>query len=247
MWQTWRKRTAAIPQLRLEAAPLAFVGQIGAIVAKDLRAELRTKEMASSTVVFAILVLVIFNFAFELRVENMAALAPGVLWVAITFAGVLGLGRSLAQEKDRGCLDGLLLCPVDRGVLYLGKLLAGLIFTGAMEAAVLPVFAVFFNLPLFSPALLLVVALGTVGFVAVGTLFSAVAVHTKHREIMLPLLLFPIVVPVVIAAVKATGLALMGQPWASLAPWLGLLVAFDTVFLVVCLLLFEYAVEEVGG
>jgi heme exporter protein B len=199
--------------------------------------------MFTSMFVFALMVVVIFNFAFELRVENVENVAPGVLWVAISFAGILGLNRSLVLEKDRGCLEGLLLCPVDRSAIYLGKMLGNVIFMLAMEAVTLPVFSILFNLPLLSPSMLAIVALGTVGFAGVGTLFAAIAVNTRTREVMLPVLLFPIVVPLIIAAVKSTE-ALVVAEAASDAPWVSLLAAYAVIFLVASTLTFEYVVEE---
>ncbi len=221
-----------------------FLRKILAIVHKDIIAELRTKEMFSSMFVFALLVIVIFNFAFELRVANVKQVAPGVLWVTFTFAGMLGLNRSFILEKDKGCLEGLLLAPVDRSAIYFGKMLGNLIFMSVVEAIVLPIFWVLFNPPLFSPALILVIVLGTVGFAGVGTLFSAIAVHTRAREVMLPILLFPIVVPLMIAAVKTTGGLLDGQSLSEMHNWLNLLVGFDIIFLTVSYMTFDYVVEE---
>jgi heme exporter protein B len=223
---------------------IGFLRKILAIVHKDLIAELRTKEIFSSMFVFALLVIVIFNFAFELRVANVKQIAPGVLWVAFTFAGMLGLNRSFILEKDRGCLEGLLLAPVDRSAIYFGKMLGNLIFMSLVEAIVLPIFWALFNPPLFSPALILVIVLGTVGFAGVGTLFSAIAVHTRAREVMLPVLLFPIVVPLMIAAVKITGGLLDGQPLSEMRNWLNLLAGFDVIFLTVSYMTFDYVVEE---
>jgi heme exporter protein B len=194
--------------------------------------------------VFALLVIVIFNFAFELRVANVKQVAPGVLWVTFTFAGMLGLNRSFILEKDKGCLEGLLLAPVDRSAIYFGKMLGNLIFMSVVEAIVLPIFWVLFNPPLFSPMLILVIVLGTLGFAGVGTLFSAVAVHTRAREVMLPVLLFPIVVPLMIAAVKITGGLLDGQLLSEMRNWMNLLVGFDVIFLTVSYMTFDYVVEE---
>lgn len=222
----------------------AYFSQVLAIVAKDVASELRTREVLSSTFVFAILVIVVFNFAFELKLDNTEAVAAGVLWVAIAFAGMLGLNRSFITEKDRGSMEGLLLCPVDRSAIYLGKMVGNLLFMVAMEVAVLPVFAAFFNLSVFSPRLLLIVLLGTLGFAAVGTLFSAVAVHTRTREVMLPILLLPVAVPVLVAAVKATSDAIASIPPPVEGPWIGVLVAFDVVFLTAALLTFEYVFQE---
>ena len=223
---------------------IGFLRKVLAIVHKDIIAELRTKEMFSSMFVFALLVIVIFNFAFELRVANVKQVAPGVLWVTFTFAGMLGLNRSFILEKDRGCLEGLLLAPVDRSAIYFGKMLGNLIFMLVVEAIVLPIFWVLFNPPLFSPALILIIVLGTLGFAGVGTLFSAIAVHTRAREVMLPILLFPIVVPLMIAAVKITGGLLDGQPLSEMRNSLNLLVGFDIIFLTVSYMTFDYVVEE---
>ena len=219
-----------------------FSDKVFVILWKDILSELRARDIVISVLFFALLVIVIFNFAFE--PGRVGLVAPGVLWVAFTFAGVLGLNRSFALEKDKGCLEGLMLCPVDRDVIYLGKMLGSLTFMLVVEAIILPIFSIFFNLPIFMPKLILVAVLATVGFVSVGTLFSALAVNTKAREVMLPILFFPIVIPVIIAAVKASGLVLAGEPWGSLSPWLQVIVAFDVIFLVVSSLVFEFIIEE---
>ncbi len=221
-----------------------FWGKTFAIVWKDILSELRSKDIVISVLVFALLVIVIFNFAFEPGLEGIEPVAPGVLWVAFSFAGMLGLNRSFALEKDRGCFEGLMLCPVDRDVIYLGKTLGNLTFMLIVEAIVLPMFCFLSNLPLFLPKLALIAVLATVGFVAVGTIFSALAVNTKAREIMLPILFLPIVSPVIIAAVKASGLVLSGEAWSSLSSWLGIILAFDVIFLVVSSLLFRFIIEE---
>ena len=223
---------------------MRFLRKVLAIIQKDVAVELCTKEMLSSMFVFALLVIVIFNFAFELRVEDVRQVAPGVLWVTFIFAGMLGLSRSFVLEKDKGCLEGLLLCPVDRSAIYFGKMLGNVIFMTMVEAMILPIFSVLFNISLFQPLLLLIVVLGTLGFAGVGTLFSAMAVHTRAREVMLPVLLFPVVLPAMIAAVKATGGILDGQPVSEIAHWLRLLVVFDVVFFAISFMTFDYVVEE---
>jgi heme exporter protein B len=214
-----------------------------AIVWKDVLAELRTREMFSSMLVFALLVIVIFSFSFELRVENIALVAPGVLWVTFAFASTLELNRSMAMEMENDCLDGLFLAPMDRGVIYFGKMLGNLIFISAIEAIMLPIFSVLFNLNLIQIPLVLTIFLGTVGFAAVGTLLAAMAVNTRAREVMLPVLLFPVILPVVIAAAKVTGGILDGVPLAELAHWLRFLVAFDIIFLIVSYLTFDFVVQ----
>jgi len=223
---------------------MSFLHKILAIVRKDVAVELRTKEMLSSMFVFSLLVIVIFNFAFELRVEDVRKVAPGVLWVTFTFAGMLGLNRSFVLEKDKGCLEGLLLCPVDRSAIYFGKMLGNVIFMTVVEAIILPIFSVLFNLSLFRPLLLLIVVLGTLGFAGVGTLFSAMAVHTRAREVMLPILLFPIIVPVLIAAVKASNGFLQDLPADQIMPWINLLIVYDVIFIAISFMVFDYIVEE---
>ncbi|RAQ96472.1 heme exporter protein CcmB [Thermogemmatispora tikiterensis] len=216
--------------------------QVLAILGKDIRYELRSKQTWLGMGLFALLVFVIFNFAFDLRVENRAAVAPGALWVAFVFASLLGLGRTIAAEREGGSLDRLLLCPVDRRAIYLAKLLGNLLFIGVVELVALPIFAALFSVPLFSGELLPIVLLGTLGVAIIGTLFSAMTAATRARELLLPLLVFPLIVPVVIAAVRATGALMIAAP--DEPPWLGLLTAFDVIFFSLALLTFSYVIEE---
>jgi heme exporter protein B len=220
-----------------------FLNKVLAIVWKDVVVELRTREMSSSMLVFGLLLIVIFSFSFELRVDNMAQVAPGVLWVTFAFAGTLELNRSLSLEMENDCLDGLFLAPMEHSAIYFGKVLGNLIFISAIEALMLPIFSVLFELNLIQPSLLLTVFLGTIGFAAVGTLLSTIAVNTRAREVMLPVLLFPIVLPVVISAVKVTAGILDGLPLGDLAHWLRFLIAFDMIFLVVSYMTFDYVVQ----
>jgi len=221
---------------------MIFLEQTIAILWKDIRSELRSKQMWLGMGLFALLVLVIFNFTFDLRVDNKAAVAPGALWVAFVFASLLGLGRTIAAEREKGSMDRLLLCPVDRKAIYLAKLLGNMLFIGVVEIVALPIFAALFDLPLLIGALLPIVLLGTLGIAAVGTLFSAMAAATRAQEVLLPILIFPLLVPVVIAAVRATSNLLI--PAANEPPWLGLIVAFDVIFLSISMLTFEYVIEE---
>ena len=224
---------------------MSYLRKVLAIVAKDVVVELRTREMLSSMFVFSLLVILIFNFAFDLRAENQRALAPGVIWVAIAFAGMLGLSRSFIMEKDRGSMEGLLLTPVDRSAIYLGKFLGNVLFISVVEVIILPIYMVLFNLSARElPLLVGVMLLGTVGFAGVGTLFSAMAIHTRAREVLLPVLLFPVVIPVMLAAVKLTSAILDGLPLAEVQNWLSLLVAFDLIFLALAFMLFDYVMEE---
>jgi heme exporter protein B len=223
-----------------------FLGQLRTLIWKDLLVEARGRETVLAGAVFALLVLVIFNFAFDLRVENVAGVAPGVLWVTITFVGVLSLGRAFTRERDRRTLDGLLLAPVDRSALYLAKVLTSIASMLVVEVVALPVFVGLFNLTVDLPLLVLALVLGTIGLAGVGTLFAAIAAHTRAREVLLPLLLFPIQVPVILATVKSTVAAIRvpGLEPPEIGQWLGLLVAFDVLFLGLSVLLFDYAIEE---
>lgn len=221
---------------------MTFLAPVLAILWKDIRCELRSKQTWTGMGLFALLVLVIFNFAFDLRVDNKAAIAPGVLWIAFVFASLLGLGRTIAAEREKGSMDRLLLCPVDRKAIYLAKLLGNLLFIGVVEIVALPVYAALFNVPLFAGALLPIVLFGTLGIATVGTLFSAMAAATRARELLLPVLVFPLIVPVVISAVRATGSLIVTAP--NEPPWLGLIAAFDVIFLSISMLMFAYVIEE---
>ena len=223
---------------------MSFLRKVLAIVWKDVRAELRTKDILSSMLVFAGLSVLIFQFAFDLRADNVRLVLPGVLWIAITFAGVLGLNRSFILEQDRGSLEGLLLAPVDRSAIYFGKLIGNLLFIFVVELLLLPLMTVLFNVWLLSPAVLLVLALGTLGYAAVGTLFAALSINTRAREVMLPILLFPVMVPVFVAGVQAVSRLLDGESLADIVRWVQLLVAYDAIFIAVAMLLFDYVVEE---
>lgn len=217
-----------------------------ALIRKELRVELRTKETLSSLLLLGLLTLVVLSFAFDPTSELRVEAAPGALWVAVIFAGVLGLSRSFLTERENDCLHGLLLCPIDRGTIYLAKTFANFLFMLLAQIFVLPVFVFFFNVtvtPSF-PAVVLALALGVLGFSAVGTLFAAMSVRTRAREVMLPLLLLPLVVPLFIAGVKVTQRALIGKPLDEVMPWMHLMVGFDVMFLVVGWLVFEYVVED---
>ena len=221
-----------------------YLRAVGAVVWKDLAAELRSRELLSGMLVFALLVILIFNFALELDLATRQTVTSGVLWVTFAFAGTLGLNRSMAVERDRGCLDGLLLAPVDRSALYFGKALGNLAFMLIVEAIVLPAYSLLYNVNLFHPGLVGVVLLGSIGYAAVGTLLASMAVQARTRDVLLPILLFPVVLPVLISAVKATNAVLLGLEAAELWPWLNLLIAYDVIFTAAAFMLFDYVVEE---
>ena len=215
-----------------------------AVVWKDLAAELRSRELISAMLVFALLVIMIFNFALELDAKTRTSVTSGVLWVTFAFAGTLGLNRSMAMEKDRGCLDGLLLAPVDRSSIYFGKMLGNLFFMLIVEAIVLPVYSILYNTNLLNIGLILVTLLGSIGYVSVGTLLSSMAVQTRTRDILLPILLFPVVIPVFIASVKASSGFLNQIDMVEIWPWLNLLIVYDVIFTAIAFMVFDYVVEE---
>ena len=221
-----------------------YINTIGAIVWKDLAAELRSRELLSAMLVFALLVILIFNFALELDASTRKVATSGILWATFAFAGTLGLNRSMAVEKDRGCLDGLLLAPVDRSAIYFGKTISNLAFIVIVEVVVLPVYSVLYNTNLFNTGLIITILLGSIGYVAVGTLLSSMAVQTRTRDVLLPILLFPVIIPVLIAAVKASSGFLQGLELAEIMPYINLLIVYDVVFTAAAYMVFDYVVEE---
>jgi len=222
------------------------VDQLSAIVWKDVVTELRTKELFSSMFTFSLIILAIFNIAFGFSSELIPAAAPAILWIAFTFAGVLGLGRSFSIEHEGNAITGLLLTPVDRSVVFLGKVASNSIFVLLVELILIPVFVLFFNLNLFEVLLplLAILALGTIGFVSVGTLFSAMVANTRLREVLLPIMLFPIILPLLISSVKLTESVIAGEGIMGAGGSIHILVAFDVIFLAVCSVVFEYVIED---
>ena len=225
-------------------APSVFLRSVFAIVRKDLTGELRSRELLSAMIVFALLVIIIFNFAIELEPMLRLTITPGVLWVTFIFAGTLGLNRSMAIEKDRGCLDGLLLAPVDRSVIYFGKTIGTLIFMFIVEIVVLPVYSFLYNINIFQSGFILVIVLGSIGFVTAGTLLSSMTIQTRTRDMLLPILLFPIIIPVLLAAIKSSNGYLLSLEMTTIMPWINLMVVYDVIFLAIGLLLFDHIVEE---
>jgi heme exporter protein B len=221
-----------------------FWHAVGAIVWKDIRAEARTKDIFSSMFVFALLSVIVFNFAFQLRVADMKSVVPGMLWVAISFAGTLGLNRAFVIELDKGSLAGLLLAPMDRAAIYFGKTLGNLLFMLIVEVVLLPLIMIFFNLSLFSVSHLLVLLLGTIGFAVVGTIFSAIAVNTRARDVLLPILLFPVLVPVLVSGANMTGMLLDGYGFRDILGNLQFVLFYDLAFAVLAYLTFDFVVEE---
>ncbi len=222
------------------------MNKIWAIFCKDLLIELRTKDTLNSMLFFGVVVLVVFSFAMESLRGSIRPAVPGILWVAFAFSGTLGLNRMFAAEKENGCLQGLLMVPVDRGIIYFGKMLASTAFMLISEVIIFVLCLVFFNLTVWEeiPYLAPVFLIGTLGFTAVGTLLSAVAVNTKLREVLLPLILFPVILPVLVNAVEATNIILNTHEYAALKLPLTIMSAFTIVFGTLSYLLFEHVLED---
>jgi heme exporter protein B len=222
----------------------SFVRAVFAIVWKDIQAEYRSLELVSAMLVFSLLVIIIFNFALNLDIKLRQTITAGVLWTTFAFAGTLGLNRSMAVEKDRGCLDGLLLAPVDRSAIYFGKAISNFAFMLVVEAVVLPVYSILYGTNLFQPGLLMVIFLGSVGYVGVGTLLATMSVQTRTRDILLSILLFPVILPVLLPAIIASNGFLTGTELSENMFPLALLIAYDIIFISVAFMVFDNVVEE---
>ncbi len=221
----------------------SFWKAVWAVFLKDLTAEWRSREILTAQWTFALLVIFIFDFALEFDPRAQQRVAVGVLWTLFAFAGTLGLNRSLSMERENQCLEGLLLAPVDRGALYLGKALANLVFLFITAAIVIPVYSALYNVSLLHPGFLLVLFLGFVGYIAVGTLIATMTVQARTRDILLPLLLFPLILPIIVAAVRASEGFLLGNPWSDIRTWVNLLVVYNVLFGTASFLAFDFVVE----
>ena len=224
----------------------AFVRQAGAILAKDLKTEWRAREVFTSMFVFTVLVVVVFQFTIGSNPALIREVAAGVLWVALLFATVIGLQRAVQMEGEEDCLQGVLLAVQDRAALFLAKALANVIYLLVVAGCMLPLFALWFrvDLTVSLPALGVILGLGIVGLSVLGTLFSLIVLNIRMREVMLPLLFLPVSVPLLIAAVYATGDLIDGKTLADVRDYIILISVFDVVFLVLALLIFDYVVEE---
>jgi len=224
---------------------MRFLAKIGNIVWKDLVAEFRTKEMISAMMIFSVLVIVMFAFAFKPVGDTIKAVSPGIIWVAFTFSGILGLNRSFVNEKQNETLTGLMLTPVDRTAIYFGKVITNFIIMAVTEAISLPLFFIMFDYGLAGSILhlILIIFLGTLGFVSIGTFLAALSANTRASEILLPIILFPILVPLMIGAVQSTAMIFDQKAFAEFAGWVKLLAVYDIIFLVVPFILFDYVLE----
>jgi heme exporter protein B len=222
------------------------LARVQAIVWKDLTAERRTKANFNAVVFFAALTLLLFGFALGPDADRLRSAAGGIIWLTILFSGVLAFNRSYEQELEGGALETLLLYPGARRSIFIGKLIANLGFVLLVEAILIPAAGFLYDLPLIRvlASLLAVVVLGTIGFVTLGTFYAAMASRIRAREVMLPLLLFPMLIPLLVGAVEATTALLSGDIMGNAGPWLRLLIVFDLIFVVVCLLTFDYVIEE---
>ena len=231
------------------ATPLRPPGTLAAawlVARKDLAIEFRTRSAFFSALVFSLLAVVIFYFAWDPTSVRAADLAPGVLWVIFTFSGLLGLHRSFGVEQSDRAIDGLLAAPIGREAIFLGKAFANLLFVLGVQAVTIPAVVLFYNVPLGGAALPLagIAVLAAIGLVAVGTLFSAMTVNTRLAELLLPVLALPFFVPIVMPAAQATARLLAGRPVSESFAWLRILLAFDLVFVFACALAFPFTLED---
>jgi heme exporter protein B len=224
---------------------VSFARRAAVVVWKDLLVERRSKETLNALLFFSLLLLFVFQFALGPDRERLAGVLPGVLWLGFILSALLALGRTFLLEREHDCWEGLLLAPGDKSAIYLGKLLANLALMAVVETLVLALFVVFFDIDLARafPGLPLVVALGTLGLGAVGTLFAAMTAHVRAREVLFPVLLLPVQIPVLLATVKATEALLLGEPLGAVAHWVKLLVAADVIYVVIGLLTFDAVLE----
>ena len=224
---------------------MTFARRTWAIVWKDVMVERRSKETVNAVLFFSILLMFVFEFTLGADRERLAAVLPGLLWLAVLLAGLLGLGRSFVLERENDCWEALLLTPGDKGAVYVGKLLGNLLLMALVETVVLALFTLFMNVDVLRAmhGLLVVLALGTLGIAAVGTLFGAMTAHVRARELLFPVLLLPVLVPVLLAIVKSTEALLAGEALGAVDHWLKLLIAADVIYVVAGLLTFDVLLE----
>lgn len=218
-----------------------FSRVVWTIIRKDLQAEFRSRELVTSMLLFSFLSVMIFSFALELNRQAEREVVGGVLWVTVVFASILGLNRSLANEREQGSLDAMVLAPISRTAIYMGKMVGNFIFSLIIGAILLPLMTILFNVPLAQPLMLLVLGLGILGISAIGTLLSTMTVQSRSRETLLPIAMMPVTLPVILIGVQAAGSVIEGTPDTS---WLATLVFIDLMYLALGFILFEYVVED---
>ena len=217
---------------------------IWAIGRKDLLLETRIKDVIVAVSVFALLVLMIFTFAIDINQVNAKLTGPGILWASIAFAGVTGLNRAFALELEGNTLEALMLAPISRDLIYAGKMFGNFLFITAAQIIVIPIFAVLFNLAVLRWEMLVVSLLTTIGFSAIGTLFAAMTIRVRAREVMLPLLFLPVVTPLIMAAVESTSHVVNDSSWPEIYQWIQLAIAFDIAFIVISAFIFQQILED---
>jgi len=222
----------------------AFFNVVFSIFWKDLLAERRTREILGTMLVFALTVILIFVFAFDLSIEMRSKAAPGVIWVTLCFAGTISLNRTMSLEKDREGFDALLLAPVDRTAIFVGKALVNWIYLLITAAILLPVYALFNNVNLFNGGVAGVILLGTMGYILTGTLLSTLSLQLRTRDMLLPVLLFPVLIPLLLAVVRASTILLQGGIQGELSTWLLLLAGYDLIFMALGVMVFDKIIEE---
>ncbi|PLX65906.1 MAG: cytochrome C biogenesis protein [Denitrovibrio sp.] len=223
-----------------------YLRTISAVVKKDLLHELKSREIVVSMLLFSVLTVVVFSFIFEPGSEFKNRVVGGILWMSVIFAGLLGLNKSMMSEVDGGNFSALMLAPVDRSAIFFGKAISNFLFMTIVEAITIPLFMVLYNVNIFNTGFLPLVVffLGTYGFAILGTLFSIISVNTRTREVMLPLLLLPVMVPVILASVQALNIYVLGNDVVESYKWLKLLAVFDIIFTVVVFAVFDFIVED---
>jgi len=216
------------------------------LLQKDLRLELRRRDSLLTMFFFGTLLLFVFHFSFDVAADKMAEMAPALLWLAFLFTGTLGLAQLFQSERENHCLDALLLSPLDRGALFLAKSGFNLLLMILVELVVMPLFWILFNLSSWNllPQLFLVTLLGTVGFCVLGTIMSAITLRARARELLLPLVLFPLMIPVLLATIRCMETVLKTGTFNDAAPWLRLLFGFDVIFLTLGVLIFDWVIES---
>jgi heme exporter protein B len=224
---------------------VSFARRTLAVMWKDVLVERRSKETVNAVLFFSVVLLFVFEFTLGADRDRLLAVLPGLLWLAVLLAGLLGLGRSFVLERDNDCWEALLLTPGDKGAVYVGKLVGNLLLMGLVEVVVLTLFTLFMNVDVgrAMPQLLVILLLGTLGIAAVGTLFGAMTAHVRARELLFPVLLLPVLVPVLLAIVKSTEALLAGQALGDVDHWVKLLVAADVIYVVAGLLTFDVLLE----
>ena len=215
-----------------------------AIIWKDWKIELRKKSLLSSMLIFSLMIVLIFTFALDLDKSARENVAIGILWVTFVFAATLGLNQTIALENENSTLDGILLSPIDQTSILVGKFISTFIFVTIIEAFVMPIYYILFEIPWFSPKLIVVILLGTFGYTLVGTLLATIAMRTQYREIILPILLFPVATPIIISAVQCSNKILSGASWNQMSGSFNLLIVYDIIFVGIAIMTFDHLIKE---